>query len=782
MAEAIKDAVKDVKEGIKNLSAEDKEEKKKLQQQQPKKAKKAKTGSANGPDELATPPAYIDHRLKIFDELKVAYDAEIAAKPREDIVITLPDGSNKVGKSWETTPGDIARGIAKSLSERVFVAKVDGEVWDLERPLEKSCQLALLDFEDDDAKMVYWHSSAHVLGECAEKRWGCDLCIGPPLKEGGFYYEMRLPESAAVLESDYKPLESIANKAIKEKQVFQRLVLSKENLLEMFKSNPYKQHIIKDKIPDGTSTTIYRNGPFIDLCRGPHIPHTGRIKSWRVMKNSASYFLGDAANDSLQRIYGISFPDKKLMDEHLHYLEEAAKRDHRKIGTQQELFFFDESSPGSAFWLPHGTIIYKKLMAFLEEEYWKRGYNEVMTPNMFKADLWKTSGHWQHYQEDMFTFKVEKEDWALKPMNCPSHCRMFKHMDHSYRELPLRYADFGVLHRNEASGALTGLTRVRRFQQDDTHIFCTQDQIEEEVTGLFDFLRAVYGKFGFAFKMKLSTRPDNFLGKIEEWDIAEAKLSRALDEFHASGGAAWELNPGDGAFYGPKIDITISDALKRDFQCATIQLDFQLPQQFGLEYQTAEKKPAKAEEAPKEEAPKEEAPKEAAKDIVAKDPVNAKDEPAPVTRVVAPPKPGYARPVMIHRAIMGSFERFIGILCEHFGGKWPFWLSPRQVMIIPVRPSVDDYVKEVQRLFRAQKLNVDIDLGPNTMPKKILNAQMAGYNFTFVLGDTEKESRSVNIRNRDDQSKQKREEVVALDVALEKLCKLRDLREIENKM
>jgi threonyl-tRNA synthetase len=381
MAEAVKDAVKD---GLNKLSLQDKEEKKKQQQQQPKKEKKKKTGDASGPDELATPPAYIDHRIKIFDELKAEYDAEIASKPHDEILITLPDGSQKTGKAWETTPGDIARGIAKSLAERVFISKVDGEVWDLERPLEKSCQLALLDFEDKDARMVYWHSSAHVLGECAERRWGCDLCIGPPLEEGGFYYEMRLPESAPVYESDYAPLEKIAQKAIKEKQVFQRLVLSKENLLKMFESNPYKQHIIKDKIPDGTSTTVYRNGPFIDLCRGPHIPHTGRIKTWKVMKNSASYFLGDAANDSLQRIYGISFPDKKLMDEHLHYLEEAAKRDHRKIGTQQELFFFDEMSPGSAILLQKGMVIKNTLQAFLRQEYWKRDYQEVDTPNMYK--------------------------------------------------------------------------------------------------------------------------------------------------------------------------------------------------------------------------------------------------------------------------------------------------------------------------------------------------------------------------------------------------------------
>lgn len=300
------------------------------------------------------------------------------------------------------------------------------------------------------------------------------------------------------------------------------------------------------------------------------------------MKNSASYFLGDKDNDSLQRIYGISFPDKKQMAEHKKFLEEAAKRDHRKIGRDQELYFFHELSPGSAMWLPHGTRIYNTLMAFLREQYWKRGYNEVITPNMYNSELWKTSGHWDYYKDDMFTFKVEDRDtFALKPMNCPGHCLMFAHRERSHRELPWRVADFGVLHRNEASGALSGLTRVRRFQQDDAHIFCRPDQIKEEIEDLFDFLHAVYGLLGFTFKMKLSTRPEKYMGKLETWNMAEKMLSEALDGFSKSpGGTPWELNEGDGAFYGPKIDITISDCLKRDWQCATIQLDFQQPGEF----------------------------------------------------------------------------------------------------------------------------------------------------------------------------------------------------------
>lgn len=678
-----------------------------------KKEKKVKgKDSASGPDELSPPAEYIDHRIQIFEKLHSKYAEEIAAKPREDITITLIDGSIKVGKSWEITPGEIARGISKSLSERVFISRVDGEVWDLERPLEKSCKLELLDFTDAEAKKVYWHSSAHILGEAAEKRWGCDLCIGPPV-EDGFYYEMSLPGGAGVSQSDWAPLERVAKKAMNEKQPFIRLELTKEDLLEMFKSNKYKQHIIKDKIPDGTSTTVYRCGPLIDLCRGPHVPHTGRIKQFKIMKNSASYFLGDPTNDSLQRIYGISFPEKKLMDDHLHYLEEAAKRDHRKLGKEQELFFFHEMSPGSCFFLPNGMIIYNTLQKFLRDEYWSRGYQEVNTPNMYNSALWKQSGHWDHYKDDMFTFEVEKEQWALKPMNCPGHCLLFGHRERSYRELPLRIADFGVLHRNEASGALSGLTRVRRFQQDDTHIFCTRDQITQEVAGLFDFLRTVYGKFGFTFKLKLSTRPEKFLGKIEEWDLAEERLTEALDTFKAEGGVDWELNPGDGAFYGPKIDITISDSLRRDWQCATIQLDFQLPQRFGLEYMTGEK--VKVAEDAEPAPPKKEV------------------EGQEASKVVIPPgpKPGYARPVMLHRAIYGSFERFIGILTEHFGGKWPFWISPRQIIVIPIAPPLNDYVEELTKKLRLQGFHASMDIGPDTLKKKILTAQTSQYNFVF---------------------------------------------------
>jgi len=500
---------------------------------------------------------------------------------------------------------------------------------------------------------------------------------------------------------------------------------------QMFKYNKYKQHIISDKIADGTFTTVYRNGPLIDLCRGPHVVDTGRIEAFAIEKSSSSYFLGNKDNDSLQRIYGISFPSKKEMAEHKKFLEEAAKRDHRKLGTQQELFFFHELSPGSALWLPHGARIVNKLTEFLKEQYWIRNYEEVITPNIYNAELWKQSGHWAHYKDDMFVIPGhdENETFGLKPMNCPGHCLIFGHRERNYKELPWRVADFGVLHRNEASGALSGLTRVRRFQQDDAHIFAREDQIKAEVVGLFDFLKAVYGVCGLAFKLKLSTRPDKYMGELEVWNRAEQHLKEALDEFTATDARApWELNEGDGAFYGPKIDVVVTDSLAREWQTATIQLDFQLPLNFGLQYQTADVAEAAAQEkaATAAAVATQKEPAEPA-DAAAADEVTKKEKAARKL------PPGYARPVMIHRAMAGSLERFTGILTEHFGGKWPLWLSPRQVLVVPVGRGFYDYALEVQRVFRAALMYCDVDLSGATLQKKVRTGQLAQYNFIMGL-------------------------------------------------
>ena len=629
-------------------------------------------------------------------------------------------------KAWESTPGSFLRHVDKEVSSDVVIAKVDGkELWDLDRPLEYGCTVSYLPFSSAEGRKVFWHSSAHVLGESAECHYQCLLSHGPPVDQG-FFYDMALPEGQTVMQTDWKPLEDQSAKFFKEKQPFERLHVSISDLKKMFSYSRYKMFYIENLLPPEGST-VYKCGTLVDLCLGPHIQNTAKIKAFKVMKNSSCYFKGDPNEDSLQRIYGVAFPDKKGLTDHMSFLEEAAKRDHRKIGLDQELFMFDEHAPGCTFLLPKGTLIFNALQKLLRSEYHKRGYQEVQTPNMYDVELWKTSGHLQHYQDDMFTLDVEKRKWALKPMNCPGHCLIFKHRERSYRELPLRIADFGVLHRNEASGALHGLTRVRKFQQDDAHVFCTHEQvskvvevpflanmfqISEEIKGLFDFLKAVYGLFGFPFKLKLSTRPEKYLGDLETWDKAEAQLKASLNQFTVAGNGQWELNEGDGAFYGPKIDIEISDALKRDFQCATIQLDFQQPQNFQLEYMTAE---ATSKAQPTESSEKK------------------TEEATPASNRSKQPGPGRARPVMLHRALIGSFERFLAIITEHFGGKWPFWLSPRQVLVVPVMPAANDYVEEVQSILRAHKIFADIDISGNTMKRKILSGQMQQYNFIFGM-------------------------------------------------
>ncbi|KAM4708865.1 threonine--tRNA ligase 1, cytoplasmic isoform 3-T3 [Discoglossus pictus] len=683
--------------------------------------KKNKDGSGDGSRAEMNPwPEYINKRLDIYNKLKAEHDglmAERAAKESKAIKVTLPDGKQVNAETWKTTPYQIAAGISQGLADNTVIARVNKVVWDLDRPLEQDCTLELLKFDDEEAQAVYWHSSAHIMGEAMERVYGGCLCYGPPI-ENGFYYDMYL-EDGGVSSNDFSGLENLCKKIMKEKQQFERLEVSKETLLEMFKYNKFKCRILNEKV-DTPTTTVYRCGPLIDLCRGPHVRHTGKIKAFKIHKNSSTYWEGKADMETLQRVYGISFPDPKMLKEWEKFQEEAKNRDHRKIGREQELFFFHELSPGSCFFLPKGAFIYNQLIDFIRQEYRKRGFQEVVTPNVYNSKLWQTSGHWQHYSENMFSFEVEKEIYALKPMNCPGHCLMFDHRPRSWRELPLRMADFGVLHRNELSGALTGLTRVRRFQQDDAHIFCTMEQIEEEIKSCLDFLRAVYNVFGFTFKLNLSTRPEKFLGDIEVWNHAEKQLENSLNEF----GEKWVLNPGDGAFYGPKIDIQIKDAIGRYHQCATIQLDFQLPIRFNLTF-------------------------------VSHDGDDKK------------------RPVIIHRAILGSVERMIAILVENYGGKWPLWLSPQQVMVVPVGPTCEEYAQKVKEQFHHAGLMADVDLDPGcTLNKKIRNAQLAQYNFILVVGEKEKTSGTVNIRTRDNKVHGER----TVEETIERLLQLKESR------
>uniref|UniRef100_A0A8C1UH73 threonine--tRNA ligase n=1 Tax=Cyprinus carpio TaxID=7962 RepID=A0A8C1UH73_CYPCA len=567
--------------------------------------------SQNKPEELKENshldpwPVFVSDRLQLYERLKKESDALLAERAAggHSISVQLPDGQTLKATAWVSSPYQLACSISQALADSCVIARVDGELWDLDRPLETDCSLELLRFDHEDAQAVYWHSSAHVLGEAMERFYGGCLCYGPPI-ENGFYYDMFLDGQKGVSSTEFGDLENICRSIMKDKQPFERLEISKETLLEMFKYNKFKCRILNEKVSTPT-TTVYRCGPLIDLCRGPHVRHTGKIKALKIYKNSSTYWEGRSDMETLQRIYGISFPDGKMLKEWERFQEEAKNRDHRKIG------------------------------------------------------------------------KV--------------------HRPRSWRELPLRLADFGVLHRNELSGTLTGLTRVRRFQQDDAHIFCTMDQIESEMKGCLDFLRCVYDVFGFSFQLHLSTRPEKFLGDIAVWNQAEKQLENSLNEF----GEPWKLNPGDGAFYGPKIDITIKDAIGRYHQCATIQLDFQLPIRFNLTY--------------------------VGRDGEDKD-----------------------RPVIIHRAILGSVERMIAILTENYAGKWPLWLSPRQVMLVPVNPSLEEYVKQVCERFVKAGFMADADLDSGCLlNKKIRNAQLAQYNFILVVGEKERAASSVNVRTRD---------------------------------
>lgn len=650
------------------------------------------------PDREVKQPGFIKERLTLFETLKTEHQLLPAVQERKNasgaITVRVAGGRAVQGERWRTTPYQVAAEVSRELAENAVIAKVNGVLWDLDRPLEGDSTVELLMFDNEEAQAVYWHSSAHILGEAMELYYGGHLCYGPPI-ENGFYYDMFI-EDRVVSSTELSALENICKSIIKEKQPFERLEVRKDSLLEMFKYNKFKCRILKEKV-DTPTTTVYRCGPLVDLCKGPHVRHTGKIKAIKIFKNSSTYWEGNPEMETLQRIYGISFPDSKMMKGWEKFQEEAKSRDHRKIGKEQELFFFHDLSPGSCFFLPRGAFIYNTLTDFIREEYHRRNFTEVLSPNMYNSKLWETSGHWQHYSNNMFTFDIEKDTFALKPMNCPGHCLMFAHRPRSWREMPVRFADFGVLHRNELSGTLSGLTRVRRFQQDDAHIFCMVEQIEEEIKGCLHFLQSVYSTFGFSFQLNLSTRPEHFLGETEMWDEAERQLQNSLMEF----GKPWKMNLGDGAFYGPKIDIKIKDAIGRYHQCATIQLDFQLPIRFNLTY-------------------------------VSKD----GDE--------------KNRPVIIHRAILGSVERMIAILSENYGGKWPLWLSPRQVMVIPVGPTCEDYALQVSKECFEEGFMADVDLDEScTLNKKIRNAQLAQYNFILVVGEKEKINNAVNVRTRD---------------------------------
>jgi len=720
-------------------------------------------------------PDWLEQREAIYDTIRERREAELALKQTVPIEVTLPDGTvlglDHNLTSWRSTPLDVARCISDGLANVAVVSRVrhtsrigstddivagDGieydvdtdkaELWDLTRPLEGNCNIEILTFNSDDdaAKAVFWHSSAHILGQSLEHNYGALLTIGPPV-DGGFYYDAYIGDGEGISESQFGEIEGEFRKSVKRKEKFERLVVTKEEALDLFTYSPFKSALIQAKVPDNTRTTVYRNGDLIDLCMGPHVPHTGKIKAFKMLRCSAASWLGDANNDQLQRVYGVSFPQKKLLNAHIENLERAKERDHRRLGIEQKLFMFHQLSPGSAFFLPHGTIVYNSLTEFIRTQYRKRGFSEVVTPNIFNLKLWEQSGHAQHYKDDMFTFDVEGEEWGMKPMNCPAHCLMFASTTRSYRDLPLRIADFGVLHRNEQSGALTGLTRVRRFQQDDAHIFCREDQIEEEVVASLEFMKFVYDTFGMTYRLELSTRPKKALGKKELWDRAEAALAQAMDKFAGKGN--WRENPGDGAFYGPKIDIKVMDAMERVHQCATIQLDFQLPLRFDLRYR--KKGEANGDDNNTND------------DAIEVSSTATNDDSNEDDLIVLPPD--YARPVMVHRAMLGSVERMFAVLLEHYGGKWPFWLSPRQALVVPVGKNFVPYANQVKDRLKAAGFHADIDDSSNSLKKKVREGQLAQYNYILVVGETEETNDSVAVRNRNNEmeGEKKIDEVIA---------------------
>ena len=722
---------------------------------------------------------FIKERAAIWDKLYASQEEKNNALPQTPIKITIENGTEIEGLSNKTTPYDIAlKHYKKSEVKELLVAKVfyinkehktklknieedieqnnliqkeldeSYDLWDMHRPLISDCKIEFCNFDSKEGKNTFWHSSAHLLGSAIEYVFGAKLCTGPAL-EKGFYYDFYLGNLSIDPVKDFKEIEEQVKKNAQGNHPFSRLIMSKKEALELFKANPFKVQLISSKVKDDEITTAYRCGDFIDLCLGPHIPNLSLIKALKITKNSATNWLGKTTNDSLQRIYGISFPNDKLLKEYIKKLEDEEKNDHRNIGKQQGLFMFHTLSPGSCFWFQPGAHIYNKLIEFIRNQYKVRGYSEVISPNIYNLKLWKTSGHYKNYKENLFLMKVENQGFGLKPMNCPGHCLMFDSVSRSYKELPIRMADFGVLHRNEISGALSGLTRVRRFQQDDAHIFCRYDQIMDEVLGFLDFMSYVYEIFGFKYELYLSTRPEKMLGSAKLWDMAEKSLADALNKF----GKPWKINPGDGAFYGPKIDIKLFDALGRAHQCGTVQLDFQLPIRFNLMYKTEEQIIKEDKNKNKEEIEQDnKSNKELneygellGKELYKADEWDDEDFYWEEKNL----KPGYARPCIVHRAILGSVERCSAILIEHYEGKFPFWLSPRQLCICTINNKVEDYAEKWYLMLKYKGYQVSLDKSSTTLQKKVRNAQLAQFNYIGVIGQEEADGNSIDIRTRE---------------------------------
>jgi len=589
----------------------------------------------------------------------------------------------------------VAASISAKLKKEAVAGKINGKPVDLNRAIEEDALVEIITLDSNDGLDICRHSTAHLMAQAIKRLYGdkaAKLGIGPVI-EDGFYYDidMEKPLTNDDLEAIEKEMEKIAQEDLP----ITRRVISREEAIKMFEAReePHKLEMVRD-LPEDAEISVYTQGEFSDLCRGPHLPSTGRIRAFKLMNVAGAYWRGDAKNKMLQRIYGTSFPKKGQLDEHLQRLEEAKKRDHRKLGKELGLFMFSEEAPGMPFFLPKGMIVRTELEQFLRSMQQKRDYEEVRTPFIMKQRLWEESGHWDHYRENMYFTEADETKFALKPMNCPGHMLIFKNSLHSYRELPIRISEFGQVHRHEFSGALNGMMRVRTFCQDDAHIFVRPDQIEDEISRVIELIDRVYEVFGFEYRIELSTRPENSMGSDELWNQAETALRHVLDRL----GIVYRINEGDGAFYGPKIDFHILDALKRSWQCATIQLDFQMPEKFDLSY-------------------------------IGED--NRK-----------------YRPVVIHRAVYGSIDRFIGILTEHYGGAFPLWLSPVQAKLLPLSDRYLDYVFQVKAALSEAGIRVEIDGRNEKLGYKIREAQLEKVPYMLILGENEAASGTAAVRKR----------------------------------
>lgn len=590
---------------------------------------------------------------------------------------------------------DVAKKISEGLARMATAGEVNGEVKDLRFKLEEDCTLVIHTFEGSEAgKKAYWHTTSHIMAQAIKRIFpDVKLAIGPSIDEG-FYYDFDIEKPFT--DEDKAKIESEMKKIIKEDLPIERFTLTKDEALELMKDEPYKVELIND-LPEDAEISFYKQGEFTDLCAGPHLMSTGKVKAIKILNSSAAYWRGDEKRETLQRIYGISYPKASGLEEYIYRIEEAKKRDHRKLGKELELFFFDETAPGMPYWLPKGFTMLNVLIDFWRKEHKERGYQEFSGPQLNSSVLWKTSGHWDHYKEDMFVLTdAEGFEQALKPMNCPNSIKVYQNKLRSYKDLPLRFNDVDVIHRYEKSGQLNGLFRVRMFRQDDSHNYITDNQIGSEIKSIVEIANKIYGIFGLEYKLTLSTRPEDFMGEIETWNRAEEDLKNVLEEI--CGKDNYAINEGDGAFYGPKIDIKMKDCLGREWQMGTIQLDFQLPQRFNLSY-------------------------------IDKD-GNKKT------------------PIMVHRAILGSFERFIGIITEHFAGAFPTWLAPVQVKLLPISDAQVEYSKKVKAEFEKQGLRVELDDRNEKIGYKIREAQLEKVPYMLVIGDKEVNENKVSVRSR----------------------------------